>query len=800
MSSLQYRFPTSLLPTYTAFELSNNDDVQMMVEAQSNYSDAAIKMYAHFVQVRAVRGQSLSSQYGLAEQVDQVDNPTTVMCNDFNTIMGRHSSATPYDMYRGGSTNNPYGNTASSSRGRHSSANFFDHMEMPSTQPSVQFPFDTMASSSRGRHSTASFFDLNVDMPSSSRGMHASSRFFDLNVENMEEPSSPPEEPLREPGADGAETGLFIHPESPQFNSDDDEVSGNVAQTDPPTHMYEDDYGAMYGPEFADMSYLGDYGYYSSINNDELSLGMEFLSKEEAPPGGVICDGGGGGGGVIKPGVAGAAEDEPEVPALRPRVGGRWCCVGERLCRLRGKVYPRASSGSADVDPPTTRPTHDVSPTNLYLSCRVYLSYTTRPYCEVLPELVENNQTVGARDQWSVTRRPHNRSEGPSPSKHLMDPSTQGSRPHIIKASALNSRKLASNQFNGILAPIKLSGTRPRLSRQSIQEPKLSLISHLHPPEAQVHRNILKRDRALSARKMVWVSGLYRSTKAEIRERQEEYWRLGHGYEAMVHSGTNELGSVQHGRVWMCERVPVEPFFDSTDSIVQSSPFSFLVPTSDHDGTDCCPQDDVDPKLATETNEFKAAGDLFFFEIDPFIDFEYQTMFQVQHDHHNAATDSLVPVQTKPVINNENRFEIEFCRSKPPAFGFQTRSLSHSVSSSSLDIGLVPDGNSMSDMSYSFGRTMTDSSGPMLATATSSQAGGMDREARVLRYRDKRKNRKFEKTIRYASRKAYAESRPRIKGRFAKRTQTDNDVDIIFNSASAAGFMSDTKYGIVPSF
>jgi hypothetical protein len=59
---------------------------------------------------------------------------------------------------------------------------------------------------------------------------------------------------------------------------------------------------------------------------------------------------------------------------------------------------------------------------------------------------------------------------------------------------------------------------------------------------------------------------------------------------------------------------------------------------------------------------------------------------------------------------------------------------------------------------------------PTPATATES------REARLMRYREKRKNRRFEKTIRYASRKAYAESRPRIKGRFAKRAD-DNDAD-----------------------
>ena len=80
---------------------------------------------------------------------------------------------------------------------------------------------------------------------------------------------------------------------------------------------------------------------------------------------------------------------------------------------------------------------------------------------------------------------------------------------------------------------------------------------------------------------------------------------------------------------------------------------------------------------------------------------------------------------------------------------------------------------------------MTDPSVPISATTTNNQGpqvGGVDREARVLRYREKRKNRKFEKTIRYASRKAYAESRARIKGRFAKRTEIDNEIDHMYNS------------------
>ena len=41
----------------------------------------------------------------------------------------------------------------------------------------------------------------------------------------------------------------------------------------------------------------------------------------------------------------------------------------------------------------------------------------------------------------------------------------------------------------------------------------------------------------------------------------------------------------------------------------------------------------------------------------------------------------------------------------------------------------------------------------------------------LRRYREKRKRRTFEKTIRYQSRKAYAEVRPRIKGRFATKEE-----------------------------
>ncbi|XP_062196531.1 zinc finger protein CONSTANS-LIKE 3-like [Phragmites australis] len=102
-------------------------------------------------------------------------------------------------------------------------------------------------------------------------------------------------------------------------------------------------------------------------------------------------------------------------------------------------------------------------------------------------------------------------------------------------------------------------------------------------------------------------------------------------------------------------------------------------------------------------------------------------------------------------------------------------------------------------------------------------AAAAEREERVRRYREKRKNRRFQKTIRYASRKAYAEARPRIKGRFVKRAagaaaaSSDDDATAAASGATDAakfwlsfsddargdgvGFYVDSAaYGVVPSF
>ncbi|CAD6204480.1 unnamed protein product [Miscanthus lutarioriparius] len=75
------------------------------------------------------------------------------------------------------------------------------------------------------------------------------------------------------------------------------------------------------------------------------------------------------------------------------------------------------------------------------------------------------------------------------------------------------------------------------------------------------------------------------------------------------------------------------------------------------------------------------------------------------------------------------------------------------------------------------GSTFTDAASAVPGDAAAAAANGgsasgadpaVDREAKVMRYKEKRKRRRYEKQIRYASRKAYAEMRPRVKGRFAK--------------------------------
>ncbi|KAG9148340.1 hypothetical protein Leryth_012286 [Lithospermum erythrorhizon] len=280
------------------------------------------------------------------------------------------------------------------------------------------------------------------------------------------------------------------------------------------------------------------------------------------------------------------------------------------------------------------------------------------------------------------------------------------------------------------------------------------------------------------------------------------------GCDAKIHAMmTNKLG---HEKVWICEvsrrheRVPVVPFYDTAEAVVKTTASIHLDPASDTITTKQVPflghENYADSCVfAPETPDLKSV-EFLLSQSDQLLEFDYP-ISSVNHD-------SVVPVQTMDLSlpPSKNHFEIDFTKSNITSFknGFTTPSLMHSVSSSSMDVGVVPDGSSISETSYSFGKSISnvvDFSGGKYQSA---QVLGMDREARVMRYREKRKNRKFEKTIRYASRKAYAEKRPRIKGRFAKRTEAYNDVDgeigQLFGTASAGFSITDSRFCLVPTF
>ncbi|KAK9060648.1 hypothetical protein SSX86_021354 [Deinandra increscens subsp. villosa] len=284
------------------------------------------------------------------------------------------------------------------------------------------------------------------------------------------------------------------------------------------------------------------------------------------------------------------------------------------------------------------------------------------------------------------------------------------------------------------------------------------------------------------------------------------------------------------------ERVPVVPFYDCADILVKSAVACDFMDHSSGIGN--IGNDDLHSSITTndeinwgnipaktdvifpcdDSPEDIKSIDMLFPESDHLLDFNFPVPTDARlHSHfHNSVNDSVVPFQITPPAKQfpppQNRYEIDFTRSEFNSYSknsYLTQSLNHSVSSSSIEAGIVPDAKSMSEISHPFVLPASDGgemNGIANGTQQPTQLSGTDREARVMRYREKRKNRKFEKTIRYASRKAYAETRPRIKGRFAKRTESaELGADRwLFTAASSisskCGYGVEAEYGVVPSY
>lgn len=237
------------------------------------------------------------------------------------------------------------------------------------------------------------------------------------------------------------------------------------------------------------------------------------------------------------------------------------------------------------------------------------------------------------------------------------------------------------------------------------------------------------------------------------------------------------------------ERLPVIPFYNAASAMISSPSTAIIGDEFSEEEAEAASWLLNDPSSTkvddeSESPEYKSVEYLFN-DLDPCLDLDLISYEQKlknigemnEKEQYYHCSDGVVPVhQCKnefesgqipcPVVDGFPTCEVNYPGSKPFMYNFTSQSICQSVSSSYLDLGLVPDHNPMADATNTFATN---------ETIPVNTASGFGREARVLRYREKRKNRKFEKTIRYASRKAYAETRPRIKGRFAKRSELELD-------------------------
>ncbi|WOL08596.1 zinc finger protein CONSTANS-LIKE 3-like [Canna indica] len=176
-----------------------------------------------------------------------------------------------------------------------------------------------------------------------------------------------------------------------------------------------------------------------------------------------------------------------------------------------------------------------------------------------------------------------------------------------------------------------------------------------------------------------------------------------------------------------------------------------------------------------EAPVIRSAAEFFFSDADAHLDLGYSSSMNVIKTDVGVDRQSLFPTV-------DSGYDLNIAGTKAEA----DHSLCHSVSSS--EAGVVPEVSQLS----------------VMGLPCNPAAARADRKASLMRYREKRKNRRFEKTIRYASRKAYAEARPRIKGRFAKRAEVEVEAEVgrIYSSAAdaAAALVADDDYGVVPSF
>ncbi|PRQ31247.1 hypothetical protein RchiOBHm_Chr5g0033381 [Rosa chinensis] len=104
------------------------------------------------------------------------------------------------------------------------------------------------------------------------------------------------------------------------------------------------------------------------------------------------------------------------------------------------------------------------------------------------------------------------------------------------------------------------------------------------------------------------------------------------------------------------------------------------------------------PRLLPDPTDLNL-GQYMFSDLDLYLDLDYGAVdpkAPTQEEHNNSGTDGVVPVQSKTV--QPQSFEMELPTSKPFIYGYHGHCLSQSVSSSSMDVSVVPDGNMLTEL------------------------------------------------------------------------------------------------------
>ncbi|KAG6514772.1 zinc finger protein HD1-like [Zingiber officinale] len=309
------------------------------------------------------------------------------------------------------------------------------------------------------------------------------------------------------------------------------------------------------------------------------------------------------------------------------------------------------------------------------------------------------------------------------------------------------------------------------------------------------------------------------------------------GCDARVH-GANRVAS-RHERVWVCEACEVAPaalacradaaaLCVACDAEVHSAnPLArrhqrvpilpiplpatagttFLYPTEElhrHNSE----EDEAESWLLINTENCDNHGAFFSSDqIDEYLDLVgynnnacNEIHNQEEQQLHQQQSEGVVPsslcLETQQLQKQEMEYEVS---NSTAGFSYTANSSSHTVSFTSMDASIAPC-TRITDIPNAHRFVNSKGQIKLLPCPPLPRMGSqfpMDREAKVLKYREKRRTRKFEKTIRYELRKTYAEMRPRIKGRFAKQSDAELEMEQMFSTPVPS---SDGSYGIVPSF